>query len=170
MMALMNDAALARLRALAGIDAPGVWVVGGAVRDVLLGREPHEADLVLEGDAVELARTLGHVAAVHERFGTATVLVDGRSVDLASARLESYARPGALPDVEPAATIEEDLLRRDFTVNAIAVRLADGEERAVEHAHEDLRARVLRVLSIDPGRQKCGVAVVDGGAGLARPS
>src|SRR3954453_18591697 len=97
------------LDALAGV--PGVWVVGGAVRDVLLGREPRELDLAVEGDAVALARRLRIPDAVHERFGTATV--DG--ADLAAARRETYARPGALPDVQLGATIEQDLARRDFS-------------------------------------------------------
>ena len=136
---------------------PGVHVVGGAVRDVLLGRDPVEVDVVVEGDAVALARRLGPVLAVHERFGTATVELDGTRVDLASARRERYAAPGALPDVELGATIEEDLRRRDFTINAIAVRLADNVVTAVPGAIDDLRGSLLRVLhrgsfSDDPTR------------------
>ena len=108
-----------------------MYVVGGAVRDQLLGREPRELDLVVEGDAVAVARRaaerVGGALTVHERFGTATVLADGFAFDLAGARRESYAQPGALPDVQLGATIEEDLARRDFTVNAIARRLADDE-------------------------------------------
>jgi tRNA nucleotidyltransferase (CCA-adding enzyme) len=131
---------LERLRgvpdALRAVD--GVWVVGGAVRDALLGREPRELDFVVEGDAVALARSLGE-AVVHEPFGTATVL----GVDLVSARRERYPHPGALPVVEPGASIEEDLARRDFTVNALAVRLRDG---AFAGDPADLRAGLLRVL------------------------
>ncbi len=136
---------LDRLRAPA-LDAlrgtEGVWVVGGAVRDVLLGREPRELDLVVEGDAVALARRLGDPVAVHERFGTAAL--DG--VDLAAARRETYARPGALPDVELGASIREDLRRRDFSVNAMAVHLADGRGAAWPSAQHDLAEGVLRVL------------------------
>jgi tRNA nucleotidyltransferase (CCA-adding enzyme) len=143
---------LERLRALAAAaplleqlgDADGVYVVGGAVRDLLLGGEPHELDLVVEGDAAALARRLGP-AKVHDRFGTSTVTRDGLTYDFAQARTESYARPGALPDVEPA-TLEEDLERRDFTVNAMAIGLADGELRSVSQAPKDLDARLLRVL------------------------
>ncbi len=123
----------------------GVHLVGGAVRDLLLGREPRELDVVVEGDVAALARELGSDATVHERFGTATVIAGGCRFDLAAARAESYATPGALPDVRPAG-IDEDLRRRDVTVNALALDLATGELRAVEHAREDLAAGRLRVL------------------------
>jgi tRNA nucleotidyltransferase (CCA-adding enzyme) len=124
-------------------DVPGVWVVGGAVRDTLLGRDPRDLDLVVEGDAAAAARRLGDGAVVHERFGTASAT---GAVNLAAARRETYARPGALPDVELGASIAEDLARRDFSVNAIAVRLADGELAAVDGALEDLSQHRLRVL------------------------
>jgi tRNA nucleotidyltransferase (CCA-adding enzyme) len=139
---------LERLRALPGaapLDAlaahPGVWVVGGAVRDALLDREPRELDFVVEGDAVALAHSLG-APVVHAPFGTATVM----GLDLASARVERYPIPGALPQVSFGASIEEDLARRDFTVNAIAVRLSDGALIALPWALEDLSAGVLRIL------------------------
>jgi tRNA nucleotidyltransferase (CCA-adding enzyme) len=131
------------LEAAAGRD--GVHLVGGAVRDLLLGREPRELDIVVEGDIAPLARRLGDDATVHERFGTATVQSAGCRFDLAAARAESYARPGALPDVRPAA-IDDDLRRRDVTVNAMALDLTSGALRAVEHAREDLAAGRLRVL------------------------
>src|SRR5687768_9220266 len=111
--------------ALEGED--DVYVVGGAVRDLLLGREPHELDFVVEGDALEVAGRAGGRVISHERFGTATVELDGVTFDLAGARRERYERPGALPEVELGATLREDLERRDFTVNAIAVHLKDGE-------------------------------------------
>jgi tRNA nucleotidyltransferase (CCA-adding enzyme) len=136
------------LDALAG--EPGVHVVGGAVRDALLGRAPHELDLLVEGDATAVARRvaarLGGAATIHERFGTATVRAAGHTFDVVSARTERYPRPGALPDVELGATVEQDLRRRDFSVNAIAVRVADGALLAVPGAREDLEAGVLRVL------------------------
>ncbi|MDQ3767879.1 MAG: hypothetical protein M3370_00140 [Actinomycetota bacterium] len=126
-------------------DQPGVHLVGGAVRDLLLGREPRELDVVVEGDAVALARALDPAAVVHERFATATVLVDGHAVDLATARRERYPRPGALPEVSPAG-MAEDLRRRDVTVNAIALPLAGGPLVAGPDAVEDLAAGVLAVL------------------------
>jgi tRNA nucleotidyltransferase (CCA-adding enzyme) len=131
-------------------DEPGVHVVGGAVRDALLDRVPRELDLVVEGDAVAVARRaaarVGGTVVVHPRFGTATVSADGYAFDLAGARRERYVRPGALPDVELGATLEEDLRRRDFTVNALAARLADGALTALPGAREDLQAGALRVL------------------------
>ncbi len=123
-------------------------VVGGAVRDLLLGGLPLDLDLVVEGDAASLAERLaeglGGELLVHDRFGTATVTAGVRSYDLVRARAERYARPGALPEVRPG-TLAEDLARRDFTVNAIALTLA-GRLDAVAHALEDLEARRLRVL------------------------
>ena len=128
---------------------PHAWVVGGAVRDLLLRRPAAvDLDVVIEGDALaaaqRLAEALGGSLVVHEAFGTASVEAGGHVYDLATARAESYARPGALPDVRPG-TVEEDLVRRDFTVNAIAVSF-DGRVLAAPHAFEDLDARILRVL------------------------
>jgi tRNA nucleotidyltransferase (CCA-adding enzyme) len=147
----MTDDLLERLREVPGAtelfdaleDVPGVWIVGGAVRDALLGRDPRDLDLVVEGDAAEVARRLGEEPLLHERFGTATA---NGVVNLAAARRERYEQPGALPEVELGAPIAEDLARRDFTVNAIAVRLTDGELQAVPDALADLAARRLRVL------------------------
>jgi tRNA nucleotidyltransferase (CCA-adding enzyme) len=131
------------LDAAAGQD--GVHLVGGAVRDLLLGRQPRELDVVVEGELDALATRLGAVTSAHGRFGTATVNQGECRWDLAAARTEDYAHPGALPDVRSAA-IDEDLRRRDVTVNAIALELGGGELRAVEHAWADLAARRLRVL------------------------
>jgi tRNA nucleotidyltransferase (CCA-adding enzyme) len=136
-------AAAALLGALDG--EPGVHLVGGAVRDLLLGREPRELDVVVEGDAGALARRLDPAAVVHDRFGTATAVLGGHVVDLATARRERYPTSGALPEVEPAG-LEEDLRRRDVTVNAIALPLAGGPLAAVPRAVEDLACGVLRVL------------------------
>jgi len=157
--------ALARLAALPGGPAtagllaadPGAWLVGGAVRDLLLGRAPRELDVVLEdGDPAAVAARLGEVVEAHERFGTATAATpDGGRIDLVRARRESYPRPGALPEVAPG-TLEEDLARRDVSVNAIALR-PGGERREVPGARADLEAGILRVLhpgsfSDDPTR------------------
>ena len=125
-------------------DGDGVHLVGGAVRDLLLGGAPVDLDLVVEGDAAAVAASLGGELKAFDRFGTATVVLDGFSYDIARARRETYSHPGALPDVEPAP-LAEDLLRRDFTVNAIALGLS-GELTAAPAALEDLDARRLRVL------------------------
>ncbi len=129
-------------------DPSGVHLVGGAVRDLLLGGEPFDLDLVVEGDAAAVAARLGGALRVHDRFGTSTVTLDGLTYDIARARRETYPRPGALPDVA-AAGLTEDLLRRDFTVNAMAIALGGprpGELNAAPRALEDLQARQLRVL------------------------
>ena len=125
---------------------PGLWLVGGAVRDVLLGATVRDLDLAVEGDLDAVIDALGVSIEEHGRFGTATVRTsDGGLVNLARTRAETYEHPGALPDVTPAG-IDDDLARRDFTVNAVAVSLPGGEVRAVEHAREDLASRRLRVL------------------------
>jgi tRNA nucleotidyltransferase (CCA-adding enzyme) len=123
-----------------------VFVVGGAVRDLLLGRERADLDLVVEGDAAALAARLGSAPVEHERFGTAKVELAGHVVDIASARSETYPLPGALPDVTVPADLESDLGRRDFSVNAMAIPLS--EPRLIDpHGGEgDLKAGLLRVL------------------------
>ncbi len=142
---------LGRPPAVAALDGEdAVYLVGGAVRDLLLGDDPHELDFVVEGDAVAVARRAAERAGgrivVHDRFGTATVEAPDATFDLAGARRERYEQPGALPEVELGASLREDLERRDFTVNAIALHLADGETVWLPGAREDLEARRLRVL------------------------
>jgi tRNA nucleotidyltransferase (CCA-adding enzyme) len=141
----------AQLLALAR-DRDDLALVGGAVRDLLLERAPRELDVVVASGAAELAQELasllGASTTVHERFGTAAVAWEGGRVDIAERRAESYSAPGTLPAVR-AGTVEEDLRRRDFTVNAIAVPLAGahrGELQGAEHALEDVAAGRLRVL------------------------
>jgi tRNA nucleotidyltransferase (CCA-adding enzyme) len=136
---------------LRSLDLPrgeGVFLVGGTVRDLLLGRASFDVDITVEGDALAFARGLGGEVTAHGRFGTAVVrFTDGRHVDVVTARRETYSGPGALPDVE-AGTIEDDLARRDFTVNAMAVSLGEDFGRLVDPhgGRADLEARVIRVL------------------------
>jgi tRNA nucleotidyltransferase (CCA-adding enzyme) len=132
----------AALRALRGVR---VAVVGGFVRDTLVGREPREIDLVVEGDTAQVAAALGGTLTSYEPFLAARVSGDGWSIDITQARRERYPHPGTLPIVEPAP-LEQDLARRDFTVNAIAVTLEGGELIAAEGALGDLAAQRLRVL------------------------
>ena len=131
-------------------DEPDVYLVGGAVRDRLLGRTPKELDFVVEGDAIAVARRVAERLdadlIVHERFGTATVRTATDAMDFTSARTEHYERPGALPTVTLGATIEQDLARRDFTVNAMAERVSDGHCVRWPGAREDLETKTLRVL------------------------
>jgi tRNA nucleotidyltransferase (CCA-adding enzyme) len=172
-----------------------VELVGGAVRDLLLEGTPRELDVVVgrgadsfAQDAPEFARELagrvgaGAPADEHERFGTALVRWQGGRVDVATRRSESYAAPGALP-VVAWGTPEQDLARRDFTVNAIALGLGGTRRGVLRHVPEalsDLRAGRLRVLharsfSEDPTRllrlaryaARLGFAVETETAGLA---
>jgi tRNA nucleotidyltransferase (CCA-adding enzyme) len=138
-----------------------VALVGGAVRDLLLGHWPRELDVTVARDAAGLARELAASVSpgeraygrtvepvLHDRFGTASVAWQYGRIDIAERRAESYPAPGALPQVRPG-TFEEDLRRRDFSVNAIALPLHGAESEglvSVEGALEDLRAGSLRVL------------------------
>jgi tRNA nucleotidyltransferase (CCA-adding enzyme) len=131
----------------------GVYLVGGTVRDILLGEPNFDVDIAVEGDAIGLARSVadaldGRVRA-HSKFGTAVVVYrDDQRIDVVTARTEFYDAPAALPSVEHA-TIREDLFRRDFTINAMAVSLK-GEDfgRLVDpfHGRRDLEAKTIRVL------------------------
>jgi tRNA nucleotidyltransferase (CCA-adding enzyme) len=135
------------LDAVREVATEPVYLVGGAVRDLLLGRGRADIDLVVEGDAAALASRLGADVVSHERFATAKVSLDGHEVDIASARAESYPHPGALPVVEPASGLEADLARRDFTINAMAIPLR-GEPIPIDPhgGRADLDAGLLRVL------------------------
>ena len=131
----------------------GVYLVGGTVRDILLGERSFDVDIAVEGDAIELAKALADAlegrVRPHDKFGTAVVLYgdDGR-IDVVTTRTEFYDAPAALPTVEHA-TIREDLFRRDFTINAMAVSLkGDDLGRLVDPfgGRADLDAGVIRVL------------------------
>ena len=138
------------LPALDGL-APA-YLVGGAVRDLLRGADAVDLDVAVEGDARAVARALADrlrgEAREHERFGTATVRADGLSVDLATTRREDYPEPGALPEVEEAG-LDEDLARRDFTINAMALGLSGDD---LGHLYDprtglaDLEEGLVRVL------------------------
>ena len=130
-----------------------VYVVGGFVRDLLLGLDNLDVDLVVEGDGIAFARALARERAgrvkVHERFGTAVVLLpDGFKLDVATARTEYYEYPTALPTVEQSS-IKKDLYRRDFTINTLAVALRPrtfGQLIDFYGGQRDLKERLIRVL------------------------
>src|SRR5438477_8026892 len=124
------------------------WIVGGYVRDKLLGRPHLNPDVVVEaGDGLELAKRFAHLAGApppvtFERFGTAQVALPGRLVEFVTARAESYAPESRKPDVR-RATLEEDLRRRDFTVNALLMDF-DGNVQDLLGARQNLEAKILR--------------------------
>jgi tRNA nucleotidyltransferase (CCA-adding enzyme) len=142
------DAAYPELADVAAAAPDPVYLVGGAVRDLLLGRGRADIDLVVEGDPAALAAALGaEVVESHSRFGTLKVLVGEEELDIATARRERYPQPGALPEVELGAPIRADLARRDFTVNAMAVPLAEMHELIDPYdGQADLEAGVLRAI------------------------
>jgi tRNA nucleotidyltransferase (CCA-adding enzyme) len=128
------------------------YIVGGVVRDLLLGIDNCDIDLTVEGDAVGLAREiLGNTSGritVHQQFNTAKIELDGWNVDFATARSETYARPGALPTITPAS-LQEDLKRRDFTINAMAIGLSGenyGKLYDPCNGKSDLGGKIIRIL------------------------
>jgi tRNA nucleotidyltransferase (CCA-adding enzyme) len=138
-----------------------LYIVGGSVRDLELGRRLNDFDLTVEGEAIKLARALasrhGGQVTAHTKFGTAKWFLPKsltpdteihETLDLISARSETYKHPAALPTVKPG-NIFDDLHRRDFTINALAIRLDDphfGELRDDLHGMEDLKKGIIRVL------------------------
>jgi len=130
-----------------------VYAVGGFVRDILLGRPNLDLDLVIEGDGIAFAKKFAEIQGgrvkAHHKFKTAVVILeDGQRVDVATARLEYYEYPAALPTVE-LSSIKMDLYRRDFTINALALRINPGRfGQLVDFfgAERDIRNRTIRVL------------------------
>ncbi|MBF0217506.1 MAG: CCA tRNA nucleotidyltransferase [Candidatus Omnitrophica bacterium] len=137
----------------AGID---VYLVGGIVRDMLLGRKNLDLDIVVEGNALgfghELKSVFGGTLVEHKRFGTASLFISrpgsaGR-IDIAAARREKYEKPAALPAVE-FAQLKDDLYRRDFTINAMAVKIEPGGLGALIDmfgGRDDLKKGFIRAL------------------------
>src|SRR3989304_3991365 len=138
------------LRGLGGGKGLRLYLVGGAVRDLLRGRPSLDLDLVVEGDALALLPDLGWQGRLRRfpTFGTAKLLGEGWSLDMASARRESYPHPGALPRVGPG-TLQDDLFRRDFAINALAVDLSPPSLGGLVDpfgVREDLEKGLIRVL------------------------
>lgn len=130
-----------------------LYLVGGTVRDLIIGAGSKDLDVVVEGDTAErlaarLQQRLGGTLSSHVDFGTSTLaLEDGPTVDVATAREEVYAHPGALPAVTPSS-LRQDLARRDFTINAMALRLQPEPRILVDPfgGRRDLERKLLRVL------------------------
>jgi tRNA nucleotidyltransferase (CCA-adding enzyme) len=129
-----------------------LYLVGGVVRDLLLEKPNFDLDLVVEGDALALAQELAEIkrakTTTHPRFMTAKLTWGDFSVDFTTTRSETYAKPGALPTIKPSS-IEDDLFRRDFTINAMAIRLNTsryGELIDCYGGQSDLDYKLIRVL------------------------
>ncbi len=157
------------LRAAGELAASGdlgvghVYLVGGSVRDLVLGREPNDPDIVVTGNGPRFARGLaekvsGEVTSVSQ-FGTAVISSPNGRIDVATARAETYSSPGALPTITPADT-HDDLKRRDFSVNAMALSLLPESWGELFDPHKGFadcarsRIRILHDLSFqdDPTR------------------
>lgn len=130
------------------LDETGkLYYVGGVVRDELLGRQSFDVDIVFEGNAIEHCSQFGEVVRVNPDFGTVRVQIDGVEVDFASTRSETYPRAGHLPVVDKiGCSLKEDVLRRDFTINALAKSVKTGEIVDYTGGLKDIEWQVLRVL------------------------
>ena len=137
------------VQALAKQLSANVYLVGGAVRDWLMDRPAGDLDFVVEGDALEFAQALQHqyggTLLVYAKFRTTTWTSRGLHTDIATARSESYLRPAILPTVTPA-NIDQDLRRRDFTINAMALRLRDETLLDPFGGQADLQRQLIRAL------------------------
>ncbi len=130
-----------------------IYFVGGIVRDALLGIAPSDIDIVVAGNAIDFALFMGEdieLVSIHQDFFTAKIIVDGIEIDLASTRIENYPQAGCLPQVERfGCSIQEDLIRRDFSINSIAARINPDltyEIIDIYEGQKDLAAKTLRVL------------------------
>ena len=151
----LSSAQLELLKGASGVSAElGVrlFLVGGTVRDILAGNRPADLDVVAVGPPPEYAQTLaerlGGQVVAHSQFRTYKLTVGTVGLDLASARSETYAHPGALPAVAPGS-IDDDLARRDFSINAMAVSLDErswGDLLDPHRAREDIESGVIRIL------------------------
>jgi len=126
------------------------YLVGGFVRDLILGVKNLDLDVVVEGDGIKFAETLGRLlnakVTAHKQFGTATLFISpSLKIDFSTARSEFYPKPAHLPVVTPGL-LKEDLYRRDFTINAMAVDLTDGKLVDYFGGEDDLRNKIIRVL------------------------
>ncbi len=128
------------------------FLVGGSVRDLLRGESNLDIDIVIEGDGIVFAQTLGKKlnakVKTHRRFGTAVVITEFLKFDVATARTEYYESPAALPRVE-TSSIKKDLYRRDFTINTMAVMLNPGRfGKLIDFfgAQRDIKEKTLRIL------------------------
>jgi tRNA nucleotidyltransferase (CCA-adding enzyme) len=128
------------------------YLVGGSVRDLLRGEENLDTDIVIEGDGIVFARSIGERLnariRVHQKFGTARISVGTLKLDVATARTEYYESPAALPKVE-ISSIKKDLYRRDFTINTLAIKLNPSDFGLLIDffgGQRDLREKAIRVL------------------------
>lgn len=157
MEAVLPEALLKLIKRI-GLEADkkelGVYLVGGIVRDLFLGRENFDIDIVVSKDSLEFAGNFGKILSasvkLHERFKTATVVLPNNIViDIARARTENYKQPGGLPQVFMSDSIRKDMKRRDFTINGLAINIAAnnfGELLDIFNGVEDIKEKKIKVL------------------------
>jgi len=128
------------------------YLVGGSVRDILRGETNLDIDLVIEGDGIKFAQSLGKKLGLkvksHKRFGTAVVITEFLKLDVATSRTEYYESPAALPTVE-SSSIKKDLYRRDFTINTLAIKLNPehfGQLIDFFGGQRDIKDKTIRIL------------------------
>lgn len=132
-----------------------IYLIGGIVRDLLLNRECHDIDITVEGDAIEFAKALEEetdtkILSTHPDFGTAKIKIKDVEIDFASTRKETYPQKGHLPHVEKiGCSLEEDVKRRDFTINSLAISLNQEDFASLIDyvgGYEDLKNKKIKIL------------------------
>ncbi len=130
------------------IQDKNLYYIGGVVRDEILGAESFDTDLCYEGNAINFAQSLGlNVIKTNPDFGTVRVLLTDKEIDIASTRTETYPKKGHLPEVKNiGCSLKEDLIRRDFTINAMAKRTTDGELIDYYGGIKDIKDKKIKIL------------------------
>ena len=126
-----------------------LFYIGGVVRDKILGKENFDIDITYQGNAIEFSKSISNakIMQINEPFGTVRIELDGKEIDIASTRGESYPQQGHLPVVKDiGCSLKEDVLRRDFTINAMAENTLTGEIVDYTNGLEDIKNKTLRVL------------------------
>lgn len=132
-----------------GLKDKNLYFIGGVVRDELLDKKSFDIDLTYVGNAINFAKNIdgAEIIRINAPFGTVRIKLDGKEIDIASTRNETYPRKGHLPEIfDIGCSLKDDVLRRDFTINAMAKSTLNGEIVDYTGGLEDLKARKLRVL------------------------
>lgn len=131
------------------IKDKNLYYIGGVVRDEILGQQSFDIDLTYNGDAIEFVKTINNVQIlqINEPFGTVKIKLDGEEIDIASTRSEVYPQQGHLPVVDKiGCSLKDDVMRRDFTINAMAKSTLSGEIIDYVGGLDDIKTKTLRVL------------------------
>ena len=138
----------AKINAMSIVDK-NLYYIGGVVRDKILGQPSFDIDITYIGNAIEFAKNIpdAEIVQINEPFGTVRIKYNNEEIDIASTRNETYPEKGHLPVVENiGCSLKEDVLRRDFTINAMAQSTLTGEIIDYTHGLDDIKTKTLRVL------------------------